>query len=219
MMIALHNEVQRFRQERAVTTAKAGPARTGTRERFLEGGTRLFRSQGFHATGVKQIAGLCGAPMGSLYHFFPGGKEQIALDGLRRSAAFYDDLMQRVFARYPDIGDAIAKWFSMAAGFLRDSGYADGCPVGTLADGIAATHDGLREAASAVMQSWERRIADRLAELGVTRPEAEELASYTVAAFEGAILLGRVHRSTAAVDRTSRVVAATLRRAVAGQPA
>lgn len=200
------------------TRATSAPsARTGTRERFLDGGTRLFRSQGFHATGVKQIAELCGAPMGSLYYFFPGGKEQIALDALRRSADFYDDLLRRVFARYPDIGDAITKWFRMAAGFLRDSAYQDGCPIGTLADGIAATHDGLRDAASTVMQSWERRLADRLVELGVARREANELTTFTVAAFEGAILLGRVHRSTAPLDRTSHVVAETLRRAVAGQ--
>ena len=49
-----------------------------TRDRIVDASAELFRRQGYNATGVKQIVTEAQAPFGSLYHFFPGGKEQLA---------------------------------------------------------------------------------------------------------------------------------------------
>jgi AcrR family transcriptional regulator len=50
-----------------------------TRARLLEAAAQLFREQGYAATGLKQITAEAEAPWGSLYHFFPGGKEQLGI--------------------------------------------------------------------------------------------------------------------------------------------
>jgi AcrR family transcriptional regulator len=206
MMIALHS---RLRQPGV-------PGRMGsdTRTRFLDAGTQLFRQQGYTATGVKQLVELGGAPLGSLYHFFPGGKEQIALEGIERAAQRYEVLLERVLARYPDVGAAALAWFSMAAAALRESDFRDGCPIGTLTGEVAVSHDALREAGHAVFAAWQRRVAARLKEAGLTAREARRLATFSVAALEGAILLARAQRSTNPLTETGRVVAETLRRAV-----
>jgi AcrR family transcriptional regulator len=189
-----------------------------TRTRFLDAGIQLFRQQGYAATGVKQLVELGEAPLGSMYHFFPGGKEQIALEGIERAAEGYDVLLDRVFARYPDVGAAALAWFTMAATVLRASDFRDGCPIGTLAGEVAVTHDALRDAGQSVFANWQRRVATRLREVGLSAREARRLASFAVASLEGAILLARVQRSTSPLTDTGRVVAETLRRAVcAGQ--
>ena len=54
---------------------------------MLEAATQLFRVQGLHATGLAEVLEKSGAPRGSLYHYFPGGKEQLAVEALRKDAA------------------------------------------------------------------------------------------------------------------------------------
>ena len=58
---------------------------TGTRDRILDSGGEFFRRQGYAGTGVKQIVEAASAPFASLYHFFPGGKEQLGAEVIRRS--------------------------------------------------------------------------------------------------------------------------------------
>lgn len=189
---------------------------TDTRTRFLDAGARLFRRRGYTATGVKQLVADGGAPLGSLYYFFPNGKAQIALEGMLRTAEHYELLLDRVFQQHPDIGDAASAWFRMASDALRASDYQDGCPIGTLASEIATTNDELRQGAQDVFAAWQHRVAERLVELRVERREARRLAAFAVSALEGAILLGRVQRNTSPLNDTGRIVAQTLRSAAEG---
>src|SRR5438445_7788136 len=71
---------------------------TGTRERIVQRSAELFRRQGFTGTGVKQIVAEANAPFGSLYHFFPGGKEQLGEEVIRTSGMAYIDLFDLFFA-------------------------------------------------------------------------------------------------------------------------
>ena len=50
-----------------------------TRSRILQAAQRLFRKRGYHATGLNDILELAQAPKGSMYHHFPGGKEEIGV--------------------------------------------------------------------------------------------------------------------------------------------
>jgi AcrR family transcriptional regulator len=179
--------------------------------------TTLFRRQGYHATGLKQIVDASSAPLGSLYHFFPGGKQDLALQAIHRTAERYDELLTRVFGEAADIGAATLKWFDWAARALQESDYADGCPIGTVACEMASTSEPLREASAAVFDDWGRRVAAQLISDGVPTRTANSLAVFAVAGLEGAILLSRTQRSTKPLRDTGRVVADTLRAAVSGR--
>ena len=180
---------------------------TPTRERFLTAATGLFRRQGYSNTGLKQIVAHSGAPLGSLYHFFPGGKQDLAVQAIARTAERYERLLDRVFAETPDAGQAAIKWFNAAARALEDTDFADGCPIGTVACEIASSNEVLREASQAVFDSWRARVAQRLIGEGVKPAEARRLATFAVASLEGAIMLARVQRSTQPLRDTGRVVA------------
>jgi AcrR family transcriptional regulator len=58
-----------------------------TRQRIVETTAELFRRQGYNATGIKRIVTDAKAPFGSIYHFFPGGKEQLGAEVIRASGA------------------------------------------------------------------------------------------------------------------------------------
>lgn len=185
----------------------------GTRERFLNAATGLFRRQGYSGTGLKQIVADSTAPLGSLYHFFPGGKQDLALQAIERTAQRYEQLLDRVFAETPDTGQAAAQWFDWAARTLEETDFADGCPIGTVACEIASSNEALREASQVVFDSWRSRVTAQLVAEGVTTARARRLATFAVASLEGAIMLGRVQRSTQPLRDTGRVVAETLRAA------
>ena len=74
-----------------------------TRDRLVESSAELFRKQGYNATGVKQIVTAAQAPFASLYHFFPGGKEELGAEAIRLSGALYELLIPAVFDPAPDL--------------------------------------------------------------------------------------------------------------------
>src|SRR5438270_6203393 len=112
----------------------------GTRERIVYASAELFRRQGYTGTGMKQIAAEANAPFGSLYHFFPGGKEQLAEEVIRTAGRFYRQLFEAVADPAPDVVTAVGDFFSGAAETLRNTDYADACPIATVALEVASTN-------------------------------------------------------------------------------
>src|SRR3977135_3390228 len=106
----------------------------------MDTSAELFRRQGYTGTGVKQIAATANAPFGSLYHFFPGGKEQLGEEGIRSSGALYIELFATIALQAPDPVTAVADFFSGAAATLQETDYADACPIATVALEVASTN-------------------------------------------------------------------------------
>ena len=90
-----------------------------TRDRLVETSAELFRKQGYNATGVKQIVTAAQAPFGSLYHFFPGGKEELGAEAIRLSGALYELLIPAVFDPAPDLATGVRNFFAGAAAHLE----------------------------------------------------------------------------------------------------
>src|ERR1700690_3283654 len=105
---------------------------TDSRERIVDASAELFRRQGYAATGVKQIVTAAQAPFGSLYHFFPGGKEQLGAEAIRVSGACYAQLIPAVFDPAPDVVSAARDFFAGAAAHLYETDFADACPIATI---------------------------------------------------------------------------------------
>ena len=95
---------------------------TDTRERIVTAGAELFRRQGYTGTGVKQIVAEAQAPFGSLYHFFPGGKEQLGAEVIRWSGGMYGLLLPAIFDPAPDLVTGMRNFFALAGEHLEESG-------------------------------------------------------------------------------------------------
>ena len=161
---------------------------TTSKDRILDASAELFRRQGYAGTGVKQIVATANAPFGSLYHFFPGGKEQLGAEVIRWSGEVYLQLIDAVFDPAPDVVTAVRDFFAGAAATLRDTDYADACPIATVALEVASTSELLRQATAEVFESWIAAAAGRLSEAGVPRARARELAVTLLATLEGAFI-------------------------------
>ena len=166
-----------------------------TRQRIITATAELFRRQGYNGTSVKQVTEAAGAPFGSLYHFFPGGKEDLGDAVLRTSGQAYLELFEVIYDAAADPASAMTDFFDGAAAVLEETDYLDACPIGTVALEVASTNDRLRAATADVFDSWVAAIALRLESAGVDRAAAAELAVTLIAAVEGGFMLSRAARS------------------------
>jgi AcrR family transcriptional regulator len=192
---------------------------TATRERIVQSSAELFRRQGFAGTGVKQIVAEASAPFGSIYHFFPGGKEQLGEEVIRWSGAIYGQL---IAAFYEPGGDPVAatrNFFAAAAQTLVESDYADACPIATIALEVSSTSEPMRQACADVFDGWIDSARASLVAAGVPRRRARGLAISMLASLEGAFVLARALRSPEPVEVAGASAVALVKEAVRAKPA
>jgi AcrR family transcriptional regulator len=186
----------------------------GTKDRILDSSAELFRRQGYTGTGVKQIVAEASAPFGSLYHFFPGGKEQLGEEVIRWSGDMYMQLFLTFVADAPDPATAVEEFFLGAAETLRETDYADACPIATVALEVASTNEPLRQATADVFDRWFETLTRYFAEAGIPTEPARKLAIQMLCAIEGAFVFCRAMRSTEALEVAGRATAAAVREAL-----
>src|ERR1700760_3586083 len=115
----------------AIATDTPTGDRAPTRDRILYASAELFRRQGYAGTGLKQIAAESGAPLGSIYHFFPGGKQALADEVLRAGGRFSPALYESIAAAAPDLASGVRDFFAGAGETLAATDFADACPIAT----------------------------------------------------------------------------------------
>lgn len=186
-----------------------------TRDRIVETSAELFRRQGYSATGMKQIVTAAQAPFGSLYHFFPGGKEELGAEAVRVSGALYAQLIPAVFDPAPDLVTGVRMFFAGAADHLRETDYEDACPIATVALEVSSVSDTMREACAEVFESWIAAGSERVERAGIPRDEARELTIAMLAALEGAFVLARALRSTEPLEVAGELTARRVEAAMA----
>ena len=168
-----------------------------TRERLVTAGVQLFQRQGLAATGIKQILSEADAGFSSLYHHFPGGKDDLAAEVIRTAGAIYQQHVEAVWDQASDPVSAMTAIFKGAATALEVSGYADVCPVATVAMEVASTNEPLRIATAQVFTAWTEAAQSRLRRAGIGQGDARRLASTIVGLLEGAFMLCRASKTTA----------------------
>lgn len=187
---------------------------TPTRQRIVEAGADLLRVKGYTGTGVKEIAAAAGAPFGSLYHHFPGGKEQLGEEVIRWSGKMYAMIGPTVFGPAPDVVTGVRDFFAGAAEHLEETGWQDACPIATVALEVASTSEPLRVATADVFTSWIDGLAPLFAAEGVPEARARELAIAMIAGLEGAFVLARAWRSKEPLLVAGEVVARAVEEAL-----
>ena len=183
-----------------------------SRNRMIQSAALLFREHGYSGTGFRDVIEHSGAPRGSIYHHFPGGKEQLAADTVAWAAGVTERRIERAArSGHPvaALGIFVDAWREM----LEDSNFRAGCPIIAVAAeadaGSTAT-----EAAAAAFTRWQDLISRALLDAGASRIDARRLATLVVASVEGAILLCRARRDIRPLRDVHRALEATLRTAI-----
>ena len=186
-----------------------------TKDRIIDSSAELFRRQGYTGTGVKQIVATANAPFGSLYHFFPGGKEQLGAEVIRSSGTLYIQLFATIAAQAPDLITAVGDFFAGAAETLRETDYADACPIATVALEVASTSEPLREATAEVFDSWIAGATEYFAAAQIPREQARGLAFTMLSLLEGAFIFCRAMRTTEPLEVAGASAVAAVQAALA----
>jgi AcrR family transcriptional regulator len=155
----------------------------------------LMRERGARATSLDAVLEHSAAPRGSIYHHFPGGREQL----LREAVEYAGRYVERRLQRGDDPLAALDELFDEYCTNLVATDFRAGCPVVAV-----AVESDLRDDAKAAFERWHRALASGLERLGIASPRADELAVMTLASFEGALILARAYRVTEPLELVRR---------------
>ena len=166
---------------------------------MIQSAALLMRERGVEATSFSEVLARSGAPRGSIYHYFPGGKAQLIEEATRYAGAFTAAGIVASIARDDPVG-AVREFTSMWLRLLRESDFAAGCPV------VAASLEsdrtpGARNAAATAFIQWEELLAEALARRLDEPDRARSLATLVIASIEGAVVVSRAVRSTGPLER------------------
>ena len=172
------------------------------RERMIESAALLIRERGAQPTAMADVIRHSGAPRGSAYHHFPGGRTQLLCEAVDYAGAY-------VAAKFVNgengvqVLDALVEHYREQ---LRQSDYRAGCPIVavTVESGEPDRSSPVIDRAAAVFTLWTDLLTDRLVADGFTRPRAEELAMLTTTSMEGAIVVCRALRGLRPLDIVHR---------------
>src|SRR5450631_4303390 len=103
------------------------------REHIIEITSILLEAQGYHATGLNQILAESGAPKGSLYYYFPQGKEELTSAAVERSGRITSERIRNVLAETEDAVEAIQSFVQAIAYHIEASNFSAGGPLAIVA--------------------------------------------------------------------------------------
>ncbi|MFI0454402.1 TetR/AcrR family transcriptional regulator [Actinomadura sp. 6N118] len=175
-----------------------------TRARLIDAARTLIEARGYFGVGLNEVLEAGKAPRGSLYHHFPGGKDQLTAEALAASGQEIDSLIRALAVSVPDTRTLIEAVLDALADRMEKADYAKGCPIATVALEVAATNDSLQKVCADAYDSWQRALADRLVADGHPHDQAEDLACSVLALIEGALVLARAQRSRTPIERARR---------------
>lgn len=174
------------------------PTRRDGRERLLNGARRLLAEKGYAGMELRDVAEVGNAPRGSIYHHFPGGKRQLAVEAATAEGAEIRAAIERSLAER-GLAATLTAFGEVFRRRVKDQPERLGCPVAAAA--LARPEDpALAAAATAAFQSWEAPIAAALREEGVGAEDAETFAGLVVSTIEGALVRARAAGDQAPLD-------------------
>lgn len=180
----------------------------GTDERIVRAMAELLRVRGYGGTGMNHLVRAAGAPTGSIYHHFRGGKRAVAAAALRETGAAYGRLLPLLLDEHDDLAAGIRAVFAAAGADMRGTGWATMCPVATVGGEVADTEPELREVAAEVMTSWVEDGSRYLESRGLAPGDARAMTYALLSALEGAFLLARTLRTTEPFTAAGEALAA-----------
>ncbi|MFE2065965.1 TetR/AcrR family transcriptional regulator [Streptomyces sp. NPDC059467] len=190
-----------------------------SRERIVAGAADLISRRGLNATSIRELAKHAKAPLGSTYHYFPDGKQQLATEAVRYAGTSVERLLRKELDAGPVAG--LLAFLELWRGIVVASGFRAGCPVLAVSVEEPPPGDELPPAITAAAEAfgnWEGLLAESLRSHGAA-DRAPELATLVVASVEGAIAMCRARRDMEPLDRVARQLETLISAALPGPKA
>lgn len=167
---------------------------------LIETASRLFKVRGYCGVGLNDIIEESGIPKGSLYYYFPEGKEQLAIAAIENTKALVMADIKRVFddtskPKTDNLIEALQAYVYELAKMFGAGGDPIGSPIGTIAGEKHSTSEPIRLACAATFKDWQAIYAEKFIEAGYSQQQATSLSTVFHALTEGGILLALTMKS------------------------
>ncbi|MGW2047321.1 TetR/AcrR family transcriptional regulator [Streptomyces sp. NPDC001858] len=191
-----------------------GKSSAPSRERIVAGAADMISRRGLSATSIREMAKHAKAPLGSTYHYFPEGKQQLATEVVRFTGEWVARSLRKELEAGP--AEGLRAFLGLWRKIVVESDFHAGCPVLAVAieEPPADEIPPALAAAAEVFEQWESLLADSLQAHGADADQAAQLATLIVAAVEGTVAMCRVQRSTQPLDRTAAQLQALITAAI-----
>jgi TetR/AcrR family transcriptional repressor of lmrAB and yxaGH operons len=178
-----------------------------TRARLLETTGRLLQLRGYHGTGLNETLAESGAPRGSLYFHFPGGKDQLVIEATRASVERVTSHRRAVLEKAASPAAAVRAFAEGLAVLLKETDYKLSCPIAPIVlDGNGEIPE-LAELSRQTFEEWIELLRAAFFKAGIPKKRARGLALLTQSSFEGLIVIARAYRDTTPILETGEELA------------
>lgn len=185
------------------------------REPIVSAAVTLFRRQGYAGTSLIDIIDTSGAPKGSLYYYFPEGKASIAIAAVEEAGRRVAETIAKLARQGRSTADLMRAHARLYSGWMRKSGFRDGCPITTVLLELAPKHRGVSDAGRKAYSARMGILQESLMADGFSPERARRLAILCVSTLQGALIQSRVERSSAAIETAAEELALMLETAQA----
>jgi TetR/AcrR family transcriptional repressor of lmrAB and yxaGH operons len=183
---------------------------TASKAKIIAATLDLLRRAGLAGAGINNIVAVSGAPKGSVYHFFPGGKHELVAAALRQAEGVVGEGFRAIFSGDAALSQKVLALFQVTAERIEATGFTKGCPVAAVTLDIDDASEDLRPISDAVFATWRQIIASGLSD--VPAAERNKVAQWILATLEGALILARAQTSADPLLETGELLALTLSR-------
>lgn len=181
-------------------------AKTDSREKIVETASDLFQTQGYHATGLNEIIKESGSPKGSLYYYFPNGKEELGVAAVEFAGESIQQKIKSGLNRHNDPVLAISEVIREMVNALEQDGKLKNTSLSLIALETYLSSDLLRTACSKSFSALEEIYAKKLMASGIPEKQAKELGAVIQSLMEGAILLSVTHNDTTPLTAAAKQI-------------
>ena len=199
------------------------PRRSDSRSRMIEAAAELFRRKGYHATSFSDMVRESGAPRGSIYFLFPGGKDEVVSEAIVAAGDEIEAAVAGAAARAEDAVSFVRVFAQDIAARLELSGYERGCAIATMVLELAPGDERLSDGFAQVFARCRAALAAQFEQWGFAPERALADAEIVMTALEGAMIVSRAERSLASFHHTTEalvtIIAADMPRRPIGKPA
>ncbi len=176
------------------------------RDRLVGAMSESLRERGYGSSAIKDVLGRADATAGSMYHFFPGGKEELAEAAVREVGTASTTLLAAILDESDSVAAGVVAFYEALIADMEASDFRFGCPIGVPATEAPEAVQGIREAGDAVFSGWIAAMSTALEAEGWDPAAALIAARFAVSAYEGASTVSRACRDTSMLRDTLTVV-------------
>ncbi|MCR3757586.1 TetR/AcrR family transcriptional regulator [Clostridium felsineum] len=177
-----------------------------SREKILIAAAELFQTKGFNATGLNEILKESGSPKGSLYYYFPKGKEELALEAIKLSTHNIKGNLKKDMLEYKNPIKAVQSVVNHIIEDLKRDGKPKDISLSLLSLETYSSSEVLKEACRTSFIELQQIYSNKLTQNGISEEDAAFLSMTILTLLEGSITVSLTQKNQEALFNLNKQI-------------